>query len=81
MATQEPVLVEINFSGSSSNKTSWRRVSSDGGAQIKADNVGGKSPGILLVNRLNSHSMMKLSAPYMITYSMMQLAHIMYMCT
>ena len=46
MATQEPVLVEMNFSGSSSNKTGWRRVSSDGGAQLRADNVGGKSPGI-----------------------------------
>ena len=42
MATHEPV----NFSGSSSNRTAWRRVSSDGGAQLRAENVGGKSPGI-----------------------------------
>ena len=46
MASQEPVLVEMNFGGSSSsNKSGWRRVASDGGAQLRADPVGGKSPG------------------------------------
>lgn len=49
MATEAPVLVQVNFDGPS-NKLDMRRASSDGRAQIKNESSGGKSPGEPLQN-------------------------------